>query len=38
MNVYLHRIKLCGYRMGIKIGKVTLAVQQNSYVVKMVNS
>ena len=33
----LHSIKLSGYRIGIKFDKDPLAVEQNNYLIKIVN-
>ena len=34
---FLHSIKLTGYKMGIKFDKGSLAVEQNNYLIKIVN-
>ena len=34
---FLHKIKLSGYKMGIKLDKDSLAVEQNYYLTKYVN-
>ena len=36
-TAFLHRIKLSGYKMGIKFGKYPLTVEQNNYLTKIVN-
>ena len=36
-TVFLHSIKLCDYRIGIKFNKDPLAVQQKIYLSKIVN-
>ena len=34
---FLHRLKLCGYKMEIKFDKDPLAVEQNNYLTEIVN-
>ena len=36
-TAFLHSIKLCGYKMGMKFDKYPLAVEQNNYLTKIVN-
>ena len=36
-TAFLHSIRLCGYRIGIKFDKDPLAVDQNNYLAKIVN-
>ena len=36
-TAFLHSIKLCGYRTGMKFDKDSLAVEQNYYATKIVN-
>ena len=37
-TAFLHSIKLSGYKVGIKLGKNTLAVERNNYDTKIVNA
>ena len=36
-TTFLHTIKLCRYRIGIKLDKDPLALEQNNYLTKIVN-